>query len=138
MMRGTFANIRIKNQMVPGVEGGVTRYQPTGEQMSIYDAGMRYQAGRHAARGLRRQGVRHRLVRDWAQGHQAAGRQGRDRRELRAHPPLQPRRHGRPAAAVQGRREPIECLCRIDTDNELEYIKNGGILHYVLRQRAAA
>ena len=44
MMRGTFANIRIKNQMVPGVEGGVTMHEPDGEQMPIYDAAMRYQA----------------------------------------------------------------------------------------------
>jgi aconitate hydratase len=44
MMRGTFANIRIKNKMVAGVEGGFTRYVPTGEQMSIYDAAMRYKA----------------------------------------------------------------------------------------------
>jgi aconitate hydratase len=43
MMRGTFANIRIKNQMVEGVEGGVTYHQPSGEQMPIYDAAMRYQ-----------------------------------------------------------------------------------------------
>jgi aconitate hydratase len=42
MMRGTFANIRIKNQLVPGVEGGVTKYFPTGEVMSIYDAAMKY------------------------------------------------------------------------------------------------
>ncbi|HEU4870426.1 MAG TPA: aconitate hydratase [Pyrinomonadaceae bacterium] len=44
MVRGTFANVRIKNLMVPGVEGGVTIYQPGGERMSIYDASMRYQA----------------------------------------------------------------------------------------------
>jgi aconitate hydratase len=44
MMRGTFANVRLKNLLVPGVEGGVTRYLPTGEQMSIYEASMRYQA----------------------------------------------------------------------------------------------
>src|ERR1051325_3551659 len=44
MMRGTFANVRIKNLMVPGVEGGVTRHQPDGEQMAIYDASIRYQA----------------------------------------------------------------------------------------------
>ena len=43
MTRGTFANVRIKNLMVPGVEGGVTRHQPSGEQMAIYDAAMRYQ-----------------------------------------------------------------------------------------------
>jgi aconitate hydratase len=44
MTRGTFANVRIKNLMVPGVEGGVTRFQPDGEQMSIYDASIKYQA----------------------------------------------------------------------------------------------
>jgi len=44
MTRGTFANIRIRNQMVPGVEGGVTRHLPDGEQMSIYDAAMKYQS----------------------------------------------------------------------------------------------
>ena len=44
MMRGTFANIRIKNEMVPGIEGGVTKHYPDGEVMSIYDAAMRYQA----------------------------------------------------------------------------------------------
>ena len=43
-MRGTFANIRIKNQMVPGVEGGVTRHYPDGKQLPIYDAAMQYQA----------------------------------------------------------------------------------------------
>ena len=43
MVRGTFANVRIKNLMVPGVEGGVTTHQPSGERMSIYDAAMKYQ-----------------------------------------------------------------------------------------------
>jgi aconitate hydratase len=43
MVRGTFANIRIRNGLTPGIEGGVTRYLPTGEQMSIYDASMKYQ-----------------------------------------------------------------------------------------------
>ncbi len=63
MMRGTFANIRIKNQMVPGVEGGVTIHQPSRQNsMSIYDAAMRYQGRRRAAGDLRRQGIRHRLL----------------------------------------------------------------------------
>jgi aconitate hydratase len=44
MMRGTFANIRIRNEMVPGIEGGVTRHYPSGEEMPIYDAAMRYQS----------------------------------------------------------------------------------------------
>ncbi len=43
-MRGTFANIRIRNQMIPGIEGGMTKYIPTGEVMAIYDAAMRYKA----------------------------------------------------------------------------------------------
>ena len=46
MVRGTFANIRIRNAMTPGIEGGVTKYLPTGEQMSIYDASMKYQASK--------------------------------------------------------------------------------------------
>lgn len=46
MTRGTFANVRIKNLMCPGIEGGVTVYQPTGERMSIYDAAIRYQEAR--------------------------------------------------------------------------------------------
>ncbi len=44
MMRGTFANIRISNEMLPGVEGGMTKHLPSGEQMPIYDAAMRYKA----------------------------------------------------------------------------------------------
>jgi aconitate hydratase len=44
MIRGTFANIRLRNQLAPGTEGGVTRHLPDGEQMSIYDASTRYQA----------------------------------------------------------------------------------------------
>ena len=105
-MRGTFANIRLRNQIAPGTEGGVTLYLPGGEQMSIYDAAMQYQAGGRAADGHRRQGVRLGLVaRLGGQGHAAARRARGDRRELRAHPPQQPRQHGRAAAAVQGRRQ---------------------------------
>jgi aconitate hydratase len=44
MMRGTFANVRLRNQLVPGVEGGYTKYMPDGDQMSIFDAAMKYQA----------------------------------------------------------------------------------------------
>ena len=70
MMRGTFANIRLKNEMVPGIEGGVTRHMPDGAQMPIYDAAMQVQErGRAAGRG-RRQGIRHRLIaRLGGQGH---------------------------------------------------------------------
>ena len=62
MMRGTFANIRLRNQLAPGTEGGWTTYQPAGEVMTIYDAAMEYQAGRRAAGHPRRQGVRLRVV----------------------------------------------------------------------------
>ena len=75
MMRGTFANIRLRNQLVPGVEGGWTRHFPDGEQMSIYDAAMRYQQRGHAAGRHRRQGVRHRqLARLGGEGHRPARR----------------------------------------------------------------
>ena len=108
MIRGTFANIRLKNQLLDGVEGGYTRdfTQEGGPQSFIYDASQNYQAAGHPARHLRRQGVRLRLVaRLGGQGHEPAGRQGGHHRELRAHPPLEPHRHGRRAAAVPGGRE---------------------------------
>jgi len=89
MMRGAFANIRIKNQMVPGVEGGVTKHQPSGEQMTIYDAAMRYQregvplvifAGKEygtgssrdwAAKGTRLLGVRAVIVESFERIHRS-------------------------------------------------------------------
>ena len=110
-MRGTFANVRIKNLMLPPkadgtrVEGGVTLFQPAGEQMPIYDAAMKYIAagtptvvfgGEEYGTGL--------VARLGGQGHAAARREGGRGAQLRAHPPLQPRRHGRAAAAVQGHR----------------------------------
>ena len=109
MMRGTFANVRIKNLMIPAkadgtrVEGGLTIHQPSGEQQSIYDAAMQYVAagtptvvfaGEEYGTASRATGPR---------GHATARREGRDRTQLRAHPPLEPYRHGRAAAAVQGR-----------------------------------
>ena len=72
MMRGTFANIRLRNRLAPGTEGGVTLHLPDGEQMTIYDAAMAYAAGGRAARRAGRQGVRLRLVaRLGGQGHRA-------------------------------------------------------------------
>ena len=102
MMRGTFANIRIKNQMAPGVEGGVTVHYPDGEQQPIYDAAMRYKAEGTPACDLRRPRIRHGIEpRLGREGHPPAWRARGDRPELRAHPPLQPRRHGRAAAGVR-------------------------------------
>ena len=103
MVRGTFANVRIKNLMVPGVEGGVTVISPTASAMSIYDAAMEYQKRRHAAGDLRRAGVRHRLARATGRPRaRSSSACGGRRAELRAHPPLQPRGHGRAALPVQG------------------------------------
>ena len=61
-MRGTFANIRIRNRMLDNVEGGYTRYGPTGETLPIYDAAMRYAGGRHAVGRPRRPGIWHRQL----------------------------------------------------------------------------
>ena len=75
MMRGTFANIRLRNQLAPGTEGGWTTYQPDGEVMTIYDAAMKYKDGGRAARRPRRQGVRIGIVaRLGGEGHAAARR----------------------------------------------------------------
>ena len=105
MMRGTFANVRIKNLMLPGTEGGITIHQPSGEQMPIYDAAMKYKADRRAVGGVRRRRIRPGLLaRLGGERPAAARREGGDRAQLRAHPPRQPRLHGRAAAAVQGRR----------------------------------
>ena len=102
MTRGTFANIRLKNLLAPGTEGGVTKYLPTGETMPIYDASMKYQADKIPLDGAGRQRLRHGLQpRLGRQGRLSAGREGRHRRELRTHPPQQPGRHGRASAGLQ-------------------------------------
>ena len=96
MMRGTFANIRLRNQLAPGTEGGVTLHLPDGEQMSIYDAAMRYQAEGVPLVVLGGKEYGSGSSRDWAaKGTRAARRARGDRRELRAHPPLEPDRDGR-------------------------------------------
>ena len=84
MVRGTFANIRLRNQMAPGTEGGVTVKLPEGTEMSIFDASTAYASREHPADHHRRQRVRKRLEpRLGGQRHQVARRQGRPRRELR-------------------------------------------------------
>ena len=106
MVRGTFANIRLRNRLAPGTEGGWTRHLPDGEQMTIFDASRRYQAEGIPLAGAGGQGVRLGLVaRLGRQGAAAAGHPGRHRRELRTDPPVQPGRHGDPAAPVQARRD---------------------------------
>ena len=175
MMRGTFANIRIKNQMVPGVEGGVTVHYPDGEQMAIYDAAMRYQkenvplvifAGDlygngssrdWAAKGTILLGVRaviagsferiHRsnligmgvLPLEFADGESAEtlGLTGKEQVSIEGVADIQPRQ----TMDVKITRENgtsfiAKTTLRIDTENELDYYRNGGILHYVLRNLA--
>ena len=118
MMRGTFANIRLRNLLLPGTEGGVTLHIPTRRADVDLRRGHEVQGRGHAADRDRGQGVRHRLIaRLGREGHDAARREGRDRRELRAHPPLEPDRHGRAAAAVQGRR--ARAVARADRQGEL-------------------
>ena len=177
MMRGTFANIRIKNQMVPGVEGGVTIHHPSGEQMPIYDAAMKYmEEGRPlvifggkeygtgssrdwAAKGTRLLGVRavitesferiHRsnligmgvlpLVFKDGQSWASLGLKGDETVTLSGIADLTPRADVTATIThADGSVKTISLRAAIDTENELDYFRNGGILHYVLRQRAAA
>jgi aconitate hydratase len=181
MMRGTFANIRIKNQMVKDesgnvIEGGYTIHQPSGERMFIFDAVMRYKqedvplvifAGKEygtgssrdwAAKGTRPLGVRaviaesferiHRsnlvgmgvmpLVFESGTSWQSCGIKGDEIVTIRGLGRLQPRQKlTAKITSRDGRRYELPLLCRIDTLDELEYFRNGGILNYILRQLAA-
>ena len=179
MMRGTFANIRIRNEMLGGEEGGNTLHIPTGDRLAIYDAAMRYKesgtplviiAGQEygtgssrdwAAKGTNLLGVKAVIAESFerihrsnlvgmgvlplqfqpGQNRKSLGLTGRERFDI----------VGLSAAALSphmsltlviarptGEREEVALLCRIDTLNEVEYFKAGGILHYVLRQLIAA
>jgi aconitate hydratase len=177
MMRGTFANIRIKNHVVPGVEGGVTRKFPEGDQKAIYDAAMDYIAeGRQlvifagkeygtgssrdwAAKGTRLLGVRaviaesferiHRsnligmgvLPLQFAEGESWRGLNlsGSEVVTISGIATLLPRQTvSIDIVYPDGAKRTLEAKVRIDTENELDYFKNGGILHYVLRELARA
>jgi aconitate hydratase len=181
MMRGTFANIRIKNQMVKDesgnvVEGGYTLHQPSGERMFIYDAAMRYQeegvplvvlAGKEygtgssrdwAAKGTNLLGIRAVIAESFERIHrsnlvgmgvvplvfegdaswQSLGLKGDEQVTIRGLSNVKPRQ--RLTAEIKssdGSVQTVSLVCRIDTLDELEYFRNGGILHYVLRQLAA-
>ncbi len=109
MMRGTFANIRIRNEMLGGEEGGNTIYIPTGEKLPIYDAAMRYQASGTPLVVIAGQEYGTGSSRDWAaKGTNLLGGQSRDRGKLRADSPFQSGGHGRVAVAVQAGSEPQE------------------------------
>jgi aconitate hydratase len=179
MMRGTFANIRIRNEMLGGEEGGATLHVPSGEKLAIYDAAMRYQeqgtpllviAGKEygtgssrdwAAKGTNLLGIKAVLAESFERIHrsnlvgmgvlplqfkpgqnrktlQFSGKEtlnicGLDGVELHPSMPLTLE-----ILREDGSRHSLEVLCRIDTLNEVEYFKAGGILHYVLRQLIAA
>ena len=176
MMRGTFANIRIRNRMLDNVEGGFTRYAPTGETMPIYDAAMAYKhdgtplvilAGKEygtgssrdwAAKGTILLGVRaviaesferiHRsnlvgmgvLPLQFQEGENAAshGLTGDESFTITGVADIQPRQDVEvQVTRADGSTTTITARCRIDTYNELEYFRSGGILHYVLRRLAA-
>lgn len=179
MMRGTFANIRIRNEMLGGEEGGNTIYIPTGEKMSIYDAAMRYQAagtplvviaGQEygtgssrdwAAKGTNLLGVKAVIAESFERIHRSnlvgmgvlplqfkldqnrkslnlTGKETLDILGL-TNTSLQPRMNLTLVITREnGQQEKVEVLCRIDTLNEIEYFKAGGILHYVLRQLIAS
>jgi aconitate hydratase len=176
MMRGTFANIRIRNRMLDDVEGGFTRYAPTGETMPIYDAAMAYAqdgtplvvlAGKEygtgssrdwAAKGTMLLGVRmviaetferiHRsnlvgmgvLPLQFEEGENAEklGLEGNETFSIGGVAGIQPRQEVEvKVTKAVGSTKSFTARCRIDTYNELEYFKSGGILHYVLRRLAA-
>jgi aconitate hydratase len=173
MMRGTFANIRIRNEMVPGVEGGVTTHQPSGEQMPVYDAAMKYAeegvplviiGGKEygtgssrdwAAKGTTLLGARAVIVESFERIHrsnligmgvlplQFAGSDTRKTLKLDGTETfdikgvaqgLSPRSElDCTIHRADGTSVDVKLLCRIDTLDELDYYKNGGILQYVIR-----
>ena len=179
MMRGTFANIRIRNEMLGGEEGGNTIFIPSGEKLPIYDAAMRYQAagtplvviaGQEygtgssrdwAAKGTNLLGVKAVIAESFERIHRSnlvgmgvlplQFKLDQNRKNLKltgketldilglTDAELQPRMNlALVITREDGRQEKIEVLCRIDTLNEVEYFKAGGILHYVLRQLIAS
>ena len=176
MMRGTFANIRIKNQMVPGVEGGVTIHYPSKQRMTMYDAAMKYKAdnvplvifaGKEygtgssrdwAAKGTVLLGVRAVITQSFERIHrsnlvgmgvmplvfeegtswQSLGMKGDEQVTIRGlHGDLKPgQRLIAEIVSGNGTLKRVPLICRIDTLDELDYFKNGGILQYVLRHLA--
>jgi aconitate hydratase len=177
MMRGTFANVRIKNMMLGGKEGGNTIHYPSHEPMSIYDAAMRYKAesvplvvfaGKEygtgssrdwAAKGTRLLGVRAVIAQSFERIHRSnlvgmgvlplvfennmswrdLGVTGEEMVTIRGLADLKPRQKLTAAVTfADGKTHDVELLCRIDTEEELSYYRNGGILPFVLRNLASA
>lgn len=174
MMRGTFANIRIRNEMVPHIEGGYTIHFPSGKEMSIYDAAMQYKkekvsltvfAGKEygtgssrdwAAKGTILLGVKAVIAESFERIHrsnligmgviplQFTGNMTRLSLKLKGDEKidilgiaenLSPQKElTLKITRADGKHEEVKVLCRIDTQNELEYYRHGGILQYVLRE----
>ncbi|HUI17079.1 MAG TPA: aconitate hydratase, partial [Alphaproteobacteria bacterium] len=173
MMRGTFANIRIRNEMVPGVEGGVTKHVPDGKVMPIYNAAMTYKeeatplvvvAGKEygtgssrdwAAKGTLLLGIKAVVVESFERIHRSnlVGMgvlplqlpEGTTRKTLKLDGSetfdvigltggIKPRMSLTLVVHRQnGQSENVPVVCRIDTQDEVEYFRHGGILQYVLR-----
>jgi aconitate hydratase len=176
MMRGTFANIRLRNKLAPDTEGGITRHQPSDEQMTIFEASERYRADRTpllviagkeygsgssrdwAAKGPRLLGVRAVIAESYERIHRSnligmgvlplqflpgetadnLGLTGRESYDISG---MQvgsaPATVEVTATADDARQTTFRARVRIDTPQEFEYYRHGGILHYVLRQLAA-
>ncbi|MCU7892589.1 MAG: aconitate hydratase, partial [Candidatus Thiodiazotropha sp. (ex Ustalcina ferruginea)] len=171
MMRGTFANIRLRNKLLPGSEGGVTRHIPSGDEMSIYDAAMRYReesvpaiviAGKEygsgssrdwAAKGPNLQGVRAVIAESYERIHrtnlvcmgilplqflpgenaETLGLTGEESYEIPNPGDETGHQLQLTARSDEGEVRQFSVMVRIDTPNEVDYFKHGGILHYVLR-----
>ena len=173
MLRGTFGNIRIRNEMAPGTEGGFTILQPDGKKMSIYEAAMEYKkrgndlvvlAGKEygtgssrdwAAKGTKLLGIKAVIAESFERIHRSnlvgmgvlplQFKEGFDRKKLNIKGTelftiLNIEKGINPRDEVNceikynnGSSKTIKLLSRIDTENEIQYYKNGGILQYVLR-----
>ena len=173
MMRGTFGNIKIRNEMAPGTEGGFTVLQPDGKVMSVYEAAMEYKkrnndlvviAGKEygtgssrdwAAKGTKLLGIKAVIAESFERIHRSnlvgmgvlplEFKEGFDRKKLKINGEelitiIDIEKGIKPRAEVSceikykdGTSKTIKVLSRIDTENEIEYYKNGGILQYVLR-----
>ena len=176
MTRGTFANIRLRNLLASGTEGGVTKYLPTGQVMSIYDASMKYQAEQvplivlagkdygmgssrdWAAKGTMLLGVKAVIAESYERIHRSnlvgmgvlplqykkgetrtsLGLSGEGVFDISVPADLTPLQSIHVTATEpDGKKIEFDAVCRIDTPVEIEYYRNGGILHTVLRRMLA-
>ena len=174
MMRGTFANIRIKNELTPGIEGGVTTYIPTKEVLSIYDAAMKYKednipliiiAGKEygtgssrdwAAKGTLLLGVKAVIAESFERIHRSnlvgmgvlpiVFKSGITRKDLALEgdetfdllglsPEMKPKSEVKLVIHyANGKHKEINLICRVDTIQEIEYLKHSGVLPYMIRE----